>query len=220
MVIVIEAVQNFFQSIGFFWQSVILLAIGFLVGNMRRHSTKEKMRLKEMEHERELGKNQLRLAQLGLEKEKQSTVLELKKLEYENAEAEHKRKIELAVAVKKEEREETEKQHQYQLELAERLTTLKEDLCEFYKKYLNALNTFFEKADPFLQERQEFRKKVIEVFLEGLEADDISITQEEYDINDNDLKRIERVVSAKFPILKTDIPLSPELKKLINLVVD
>jgi len=108
MVIVIEAVQNFFQSIGFFWQSVILLAIGFLVGNMRRHSTKEKMRLKEMEHERELGKNQLRLAQLGLEKEKQSMALELKKLEYENAEAEHKRKIELAVAVKKEEREETE----------------------------------------------------------------------------------------------------------------
>ena len=193
---------------------------GYIGGRL---SSKKRFEYATMQHKE-------RLSELELEKEKARVTLEqeknraeLTKLEYEEKERQYQRDKELGeinhqreLLIENRKRQEQEKERAYKSAVLE---TIVKELSPIIKPYLEKVeseeNTINEE---WLNERCNFRKKLVEDYFRLLqENDDYEIYNEEFDIGEEDLERISRIVDAHYPLSdNSDAKLHPKVEKLIE----
>jgi hypothetical protein len=238
-----ETFQNFMNSQESVYVAVTLggAVVGATISYLaNRLSSSKSLKSAELERDKVISIEETKREQIGLEQLQAQNTIELKKLEYEHAQGEHERKLELMAKdreYKLEDKERTRKiileneeldrkrlfelriqERAHEVEMAEKLSTLKPLLID-YLCNLDQSNS----EDKYLEERNKFRKELIEDVLEDYEKNEDGlmyqiITAERDAIGDDLLERINNIVDAKYPLNNNQPKMPPELKKLVDLV--
>ena len=196
-------------------------------------SSKLKLGLAGMDRDKHLATEQTKQKELVLNLTREQNKFELEKLAIEEGDAQHQRKLELDEkeyqrgveqrsydgGQKEEQREydviEIKDKRTHQLAMAEKLVGLKQDLLSYLANLVaeNRENP----STELIGEREAYRKELFEDHV--TEGDVIS---EDEDI-ENISGQIEALVDAKFPFEESQsisTPMPPQLKKLIDIVVE
>lgn len=195
---------------------------------------KRKLRVREVEADARSYEANARIAEAERGREETLTEraglgqkLEVMKLEEEHREAQYRRKG-----------DETSRERQHRIEYDERILRLKSEERAMFLSKLGDLKPVLDaylgklvasgvspKLADCLRKRREFRDDLTERYLDKLD-EDCNPSEDEYDIGEEDRKRIERLVDAKYPLpegvtedmLLKAPQLPPELQKLIDFI--
>jgi len=147
----------------------------------------------------------------------------------EDAEMERRIEVERLERVRKNQLEDESRRQGYTVsEREHRLALAKEisgTLSPVIQAYAKAVSDYHSKSngslveDPNAKVRAEYRAGVVDAILEEIK-EDYSEDQEEYDINEDNQERVNRIVDARYPVPETSRePQMPvELKRLLDLI--
>ena len=218
---------------------------GYIVGRVRGRKKLERIRMSHLERMAGL---EVKKGEGEVQLKKEANSIELAKLEYaekervyqrekEVSEIEYQRKLEQdkvneekapikherLLELQKNGQEEAEKNRAYKLELVQKLAGELKPIMESYVNAIkeNATNDErLEQDEQLLKARKTYRDDLFEKLEEELE-DNYSISDEDYDISEEEIERIDRLVDAKHPIQGThnNAPKMPkEISELIKIV--